>query len=76
MSILTEWKSQAIEAVSKCKNKLVITETLRIPYYRASRRRECVLRDEAASRGLGRLQEKYVIAVVDKAGKNYSFICK
>ena len=69
LATFSEWKSKIIESIDVKIN--VLRE--RIPHYRPSR---SVFTDEMATRELDRLKEKYVISVVDKAGKNYSFICK
>ena len=69
LATFSEWKSKTTEAIDMRINAL----RRRIPHYRPSR---SVFRDETATQELNELQEKYVIAVVDKAGKNYSFICK
>ena len=69
LATFSEWKSRIIEAIDIKINAL----KQRIPHYRPSR---SVFSDEMATQELDRLQEKYVISVVDKAGKNYSFICK
>ena len=65
----SEWKSKITETVNSRINHL----KQQYPYYRPSR---SVFSDEAASDELRRLQDNYVIAVVDKAGRNYSFTCK
>ena len=69
IAIFSEWKSRIIEAI----NEKINTLERRFPHYRPSR---SVFANEMATQELDRLQEKYVISVVDKAGKNYSFVCK
>lgn len=69
LAAFSEWKSKIVE----CINLKINVLKRRIPHYRPSR---SVFTDDMASQELDRLQNKYVISVVDKAGKNYSFICK
>ena len=69
LASFSEWKSRIIQAINEKINVL----KRRIPYYRPS---HSIFTNEMATQELDRLQEKYVITVVDKAGKNYSFICK
>ena len=69
LALFSEWKSKVNEAV----NLRISYLRQRNPYYRPS---HSVFSDEAAANELKRLQDNYVIAVVDKAGRNYSFTCK
>ena len=68
-AVFSEWKVKIMEAIDEKTNAL----KHRNPHYRPS---HSVFKDERAAQELLRLQEKYVISVVDKAVKNYSFICK
>ena len=65
----SEWKVKIMEAVTQ---RITLLKQ-RYPYYRPSK---SILRNDAAAQELSTLHEKYVITVVDKASKNYAFVCK